>query len=396
MWLIRKDVALAMKHALASGIAPTAEQQREFQERVEAQSPGDPRNMVRSGALAEIRVEGVLTKRPSFLAWLFGGGNTTYGDIQRALAVAQNDPSIREAVLYIDSPGGEVDGLFDTFAAIESFRSVKKLSVRAANATSAAYGIAAAAGKITALNPASTFGSIGVAVSYFVDDQIVELTNTDSPDKRPDLSTDEGRAVVVAYLDALYDLFVDAIARGRGTTKQDVVENFGRGAVMVASEAKRRGMIDALQAPPSGRGGARAETTADAGGQPRKKGMTKQELHAQYPELYAAILAEGRELGAKEALDKERDRVKAHLHMGEKTGAMDTAIKAIREGLSMTEELTAIYLTAGMNRAAVMTRQAETDAAGVAADGASAPEGQGDLGDQIVAILERQKQVIHG
>ena len=58
-----------------------------------------------------------------------------------------------------------MEGLFETLAAIEAFG--KPMSVRASKAASAAYAIAAAGGSITAVSPASSFGSIGVVMSLF-------------------------------------------------------------------------------------------------------------------------------------------------------------------------------------------------------------------------------------
>src|SRR5690606_11582902 len=163
-------------------------------------------------------------------------------------AMARTDDSIKRVVFYVDSPGGQVHGLFDTLAAIESFP--KPMVSRCAYACSAAYAIPAMAGKIEAINPAVSVGSVGVVASYFVDDGVIDITSTEAPDKRPDVSTEEGQAVIRKHLDALHELFVDAIARGRTHatgrefTVDDVNANFGRGAVVLGKEAKRRGMVD--------------------------------------------------------------------------------------------------------------------------------------------------------
>src|SRR5688572_3391408 len=132
----------------------------------------------------EIRVQGLLTERPSFFAMLFGSGNTTYASLREALAKAQNDPDVSSVLLRVNSPGGNVDGLFKTLDALKSFP--KEISSRAENANSAAYAIVAAAGSIEAEATSSSFGSIGVAASFFKTDYIIDITNTDSPKKRPD------------------------------------------------------------------------------------------------------------------------------------------------------------------------------------------------------------------
>lgn len=264
MWLMEKRLAEQIERARANGYQPTSEEKERFNAYVlEARGADGPRNLRIAGDVAEIRVEGVLTPKFDFFAWLFGGGNTTYADIQAALAMARTDDSIKRVVFYVDSPGGQVHGLFDTLAAIESFP--KPMVSRCAYACSAAYAIPAMAGKIEAINPAVTVGSVGVVASYWADDGVIDITSTEAPDKRPDPSTEEGQAVIRKHLDAIHELFVDAIARGRSfaTGKEVTVDmvnrDFGRGAVVLAKEAMRRGMVDkVLNAKPAVRGGAAA------------------------------------------------------------------------------------------------------------------------------------------
>ena len=393
MWLIHEDTARVLRDARRAGGTPSAEEQRAHGERVAARS-GGPRSLNVAGDVAEIRVVGVLTKNPDFWAWLLGLGNTTYSDLQEALALAQSDPNVASVRLFVDSPGGQADGLFELLASLERLKAEKPVSVRAANAYSAAYGIAAVAGPIEAQTAGSMFGSVGVAASFWLNETIVDLTNSDSPDKRPDLSTEEGRAVVVRELDAVFELFVDAIARGRGLTAQDVVKNFGRGASFVAGEAKRREMIDgvakpALRAVSAGAAAAaERETIVSADGGRRKDStMTLEELRSQHADIYRAAVQEGE--------TQERDRVVAHLTLGETSGDMVTAAEAIRSGAAMTQTYTARYLAAGMNRADRSTRQQESDAAGKVVDGAvvETVEGGGEktFATQVLAVLEERR-----
>lgn len=386
MWLLAEETLRELQRIERSGMVPSPAQQTAFEERVAARS--SPPNLVTAGSVAEIAVEGVLTKRPNFWASIFGGGNTSYSDIISALSIAKNDPAVKSVVLRIDSPGGHVDGLFDTLAALQSF--TKPMSVRASNAQSAAYAIAAVGGKIEALGASSNFGSIGTAIDYVMwnDMEIVSVTNSDSPDKRPDPKTEDGRRVIVQYLDAVNDLFVDAIATGRGVKKSVVTQDYGRGATLLAGEAKRRGMIDSIRKQPELR-----VVGADAAHPTEVATMDLKTLKAQHPELCEALVAEGSRT--------ERDRVIAHVTMGEKSGAMAVAIKAIKEGEGMTLTLQAEYMTAAMDRRDIQTRQGESDAAGDAlggaAGGSAAPvEDVGDKAAAIMAARRGKKLVAHG
>lgn len=216
-----------------------------------SETPALPLNI--QDGVATIRVEGVLTPTPDAQAQWYGEPNTTYPEIQAALEAALADENVREIVFSIDSPGGMVDGFFPLIEDIAAARaSGAKLRVLASNAHSAAYGIAAAVGPITATSRVASFGSVGVAVSAFVlgdmIGKVVDMTNTDAPEKRPNFGTPEGRAVMVKYLDQLGAEFMGAIAQGRGITTDAVAAGYGRGASMLAGPALAAGMIDGIAA----------------------------------------------------------------------------------------------------------------------------------------------------
>jgi ClpP class serine protease len=209
-----------------------------------------PKALAVEGKTAVIQVRGVLTQAPDFMAEMYGEPNTTYPDLIAALGAAVLDPAVKEIVWEIDSPGGSVDGLFTLLDAIEDARALNRKPMRAVgiNAHSAAYGIAAAVGEIHAASRTSGFGSVGVATSGFVSGgmcgTVVDITSSDAPDKRPNLSTPEGQAVVRAELDQIAAEFMGSIARGRGISPDAVAANYGRGASMLARAALAAGMID--------------------------------------------------------------------------------------------------------------------------------------------------------
>jgi len=113
--------------------------------------------------------------------------------------------------------------------------------------------------------------------------------------------------------------------------------------------------------------------------------MTEAELRAQHPELFAAVVQQG--------VTAERDRVEAHLIMGEASGDMPTAIAAISSGEAMTPKLSAKYQAAGMKRTAQAARQTESDGAGVIVAGAAPTAGDGgkDLQDTVAAAMLAQR-----
>ncbi len=338
-------------------------------DRAEAFGRRDEESLVRvEGNVARIPVAGTLTKKPDFFAMFFGGGNTTYAALQRAVMTAAGNPEVKVIRFEVDSYGGSVDGLFETLDLIDGVRqtSGKKMTAVIENAQSAAYAIAAATGRLEARGDGATVGSIGTAVSYWVSPNVVDITNSDSPYKRPDVRTEEGKKVVVEYLDQINDIFVAAIARGRGVDAETVRERFGRGASFTASAAPK-GMVDAIIKP----------ALRGVGG---KKAMADEQEKTTQAQLEAAV---------QRGITHERDRVLAHLTMGENSGDLKTAVEAIRAGTGMTLELQARYMAAGMNRSDAQKRQqsSDTDEKKLATSATPAANG-GDLGDQIMARLE--------
>lgn len=352
MWLLEKETEKAIERAYSAGILPSAEQQVEYEARVFGDSGGGtPRIYSVDGDVATIVVDGVLTNKPDFMSMIFGGGNTTYREIIESLALAEADECVNSVTMAINSPGGQFDGLFDALAAIQGTR--KNITARVGNvAASAAFAIASQADHIVASGIASRVGSVGVMATYASDPNTVAITSTNAPKKAPDVTTEEGQGVVREGLDAMHEIFVQAIADGRGTDIDGVNANYGQGATLLANEAMKRGMIDAI----SERGSVGnshltdKRDTAALGGEvtTEEKQMDLTKLKAEHPDVYTAAVQEG--------ATQERERVEAHMVMGEASGDMETACAAIKDGSEMTTLLNAKYMAAGMKKKAIEAR----------------------------------------
>lgn len=383
MWLLAAAVRQAIEQAYQNGVTPTVDQQMQYEARYGAYEGEHSRVLNVAGDVGEIRVSGVITKAPSFLAMLFGGGNVTYPEIISALAEADKNPDIKRVEMRIDSPGGHFDGLFDTIGAMQAFTKPLRAVVNN-QAASAAYALASQADEIVAANRATRFGSIGVVGSFSIDDETVDITSTKAPKKRPDVRTEEGKAAVREELDAMHEIFVEAIADGRSTTPDKINAEYGQGSTLLADDALKRGMIDAIaDTPLRVVKSTKTKTTASSGGNKPETGpMDLSTLKAQHPDVYAAAVQEG--------VTQERDRVSAHLTMGEASGDMTTALSAVNEGSAMTASLQAKYMAAGMNRRDQQNRQDDDGQAAAAADGAQGEQGGADAADQVLALVETQ------
>lgn len=376
MWLLEANARKIMERAATTGFMPTAEQQMQMEAMFSSESSSSGSRILSiAGNSAEINISGILTNTQDFLAIMFGGGNTTYPEIISAIALAEKDDTVEDVTFAIGSPGGSTEGLFDTMSAIASMKKPTKAIVSNL-AASAAYGLASQTGRIVATNRAARFGSIGIVAMFSVDEDEVTISSTDAPKKRPDVTTEAGVAVVREELDALHDLFAETIADGRGVTTEEVNAEFGQGATLLADEALRLGMIDDI----TGRNIEQTNVTDKGVNQNKETAMDMNTLRAQHPETYAAAIQAG--------VTQERDRVSAHLIMGEQSGAMETASAAIRDGSEMTATLQATYLTAGMNRQDIKDKQTDdATAAAAAAATAAAPTPDTDA-EKVAAAIE--------
>ena len=116
--------------------------------------------------IAVVPIVGPLVARGDWMTTLFGA--TEYGAIADALAAAADDPAVRGILLEVDSPGGEVGGLFDLVETIGSIKgqSSKLLwAVASEAALSAAYAIASVADRLY-LTRTGEVGSVGVVAVH--------------------------------------------------------------------------------------------------------------------------------------------------------------------------------------------------------------------------------------
>lgn len=331
--------------------------------------------------VARIPIVGTLTKQSDFFFDFMMGGSAIYGNIQQALAAAEGDDDVERIVLEIDSPGGEVAGFFETAVAIAATK--KPIEAQITDlATSAAYGLAAAADRIIVNNPMAMVGSIGVVTSRFINENRVDITSSAAPNKRPDVSTDAGIKVIERELDAIHAEFVGIIVQGRGKTEDEVNAEFGRGANILAKEALQVGMIDVINIETSG---VTNTPTSAATSESEFEAMTREELQTKHPTVYAAILA----LGVDEGTKDERDRVSAHIVAGKANGCLELSAKFIADGSAFTgQTVQAEYMSAGLKKTDLSNRAAD-DAAADAGDN-SGGRGEGDKptdAEQTAAIF---------
>lgn len=174
-------------------------------------------------------------------------GATSVDILARDLRAALEDQQVRAILLNINSPGGQADGINEAAGMIREAAKQKPMTAYVGGmAASGAYWLAAAAGNIV-IDQTAQLGSIGVVGGFDTkkrNDGIVEFVSTQSPFKRPDVMTPEGRSVIQGRIDAIADVFVDSVAGDRGVSRETVLSDFGQGGVKVGRAAIAAGMAD--------------------------------------------------------------------------------------------------------------------------------------------------------
>jgi signal peptide peptidase SppA len=204
--------------------------------------------------IAVVSVIGTLVSRSGYLD--AASGLQSYGEISDALASAMDDPTVCGVILDVDSPGGEVGGLFDLVEQIQAARSASTKpfwAVANESALSAAYAIASTADRLYVTRTGEV-GSIGV-VAVHVDESGADTkaglawTFVFAGDRKVDANAHEplserARAAIQADVDRLYGEFCALVAANRGLTGEAVR---GTNAAIYRGElAIRAGLADRL------------------------------------------------------------------------------------------------------------------------------------------------------
>ena len=175
-------------------------------------------------------------------------GASSYELLAKDFTQAVENPDVKAIVLNIDSPGGEVNGCAEFADMIHEARGVKPIIAYASgDAASGAYWIAAAADEIV-VSKTSALGSIGVVGVYRGNkgEDAVEVVSSQSPYKRLDPDTDDGRARLQKRIDTMADVFVDAVAKYRGVASSHVQNHYGSGDVFIGDTAVKQGLADRI------------------------------------------------------------------------------------------------------------------------------------------------------
>lgn len=210
-------------------------------------------NYATNGPVQIVMIDGPIMKYD----YCGAAGTITMG---QAIMAANQDDSVKSIVLYVDSPGGSVDG---TEALANIIRNSDKPVVAYVNSmmASAAYWIGSGAKMIVSDGSNkgfnATIGSIGTMASwidrkgqYEKEGAVVhEVYATDSTDKNADyreMNKGNYTSLIQDVLDPLNDTFLNAVKENRSGKLDLSKENVLTGKTYNAKEAMKYGLIDKI------------------------------------------------------------------------------------------------------------------------------------------------------
>jgi len=265
---------------------------------------------VTDAGVTVIEVSGSLVNRASGMD--AQSGLTSYEQLGNEILDAATDPQVRGILLRLDSSGGEANGAWDVASLIEEAARVKPVWAAVDDwALSAGYLLASATDRIWVTRTGGV-GSVGIIAIHL--DQSdwdaangLRYTTIFAGARKNDFNpheplSDGARSVLVAEVDRLYGMFIDAVARRRGLSAAAVRSTeagilYGEDSV-AQGFADRVGtfrdalaaMTDSLSKPKFTKGGTTVSEVTQAAASPP------------VPDL-AAIEAQAREQGYAEAAE---------------------------------------------------------------------------------------------
>jgi signal peptide peptidase SppA len=211
---------------------------------------GRPDYQVCNG-IAVIDISGTLVSKASGMAAM--SGLTSYADIAADFNSALSNPMVTGIVLCVDSPGGEVKGMFDLADMMFRARGQKPVCAVVECGASAAYLLASAADHVVVSRTGLT-GSIGIIALHLdqsgADEKAgLKYTAVYAGDRKNDGNpheplSPEARSEMQARIDQVYEMFVSAVARNRDIDAAAVRQT--EAAVFMGQDGVTAGLADAV------------------------------------------------------------------------------------------------------------------------------------------------------
>ncbi|MEP2103083.1 MAG: S49 family peptidase [Parasphingorhabdus sp.] len=162
-------------------------------------------------------------------------------------------PEVHAILMVFDTPGGHVTDI-RSFADMIASSKIPVHGHITGDCASGGYWVGSQCKKLT-IDPTGRAGSIGVMVGGRHQEETdsdgcrdINIISSNAPNKRVDITTEEGQANIRAMLDGIEEIFLKDVARGRGVSVSTVKQDFGAGGILTGRQAKEAGLVDQVEA----------------------------------------------------------------------------------------------------------------------------------------------------
>lgn len=205
------------------------------------------------GDTAVLSISGFIASKVTI--WAALGYEIATEQIEKNLQALLARDDVKRIILEVDSPGGEVDGIEPLSNVIFEARAKKEiLALASPMAASAAYWLASSASQVFLASKTAVVGSVGVVMMHRDWSKLEEkfgIKTTEiyagkykriaSPYKP---LSQEGEAYLKSQVDYMYSIFVEAEARNRGKSIEEVLAWESR--LFIGSQAIDAGLADGI------------------------------------------------------------------------------------------------------------------------------------------------------
>lgn len=259
-WAIRADLA-AHVHGLVvregiGGLRHLAE----LKQKVHAFDDDDGAPSINSGVAVRmvgnvgvVKILGVMTQRGDVI---HSAETRSTAAVAREVGMLAADTKADAILLEIDSPGGEVYGVPEAWAAIQAAGKLKPVIAHANSQMASAALYLGAAAKEIWVTPSGEAGSLGVYAMHVDESRAIDaegvkvefIVADESPFKTEgnpyEPLTEDARGQIKKAVNRYMAMFVRDVAKGRGVGVDQVRRDFGQGRMLGPQEAVGVKMAD--------------------------------------------------------------------------------------------------------------------------------------------------------
>lgn len=181
-------------------------------------------------------------------------GPGTYSALRAVVEICLNDDVCTQIGIEFNSPGGDVNGLFECCQYLSAAKEQKPIHAHVTGlCCSAAYALAASCTDISATDT-SEIGSVGVYAQAYDETEALKkagilsriFRSRHAENKNASPFSEEGAKDIQDKIDFYEDCFYTVLSEGRNMDREKCLEDFGHGSVFMASDALERRMIDSI------------------------------------------------------------------------------------------------------------------------------------------------------